>query len=163
MEVTIQAAVSADGFIAKEDGGTDWVQDLELYEQMCRKYGCIAMGRTTYDEYGGPAFEGVQHIVLSRRTQQSAHQNVHFVQSAEQAVAKAKELGFDKLLVIGGGQTNGNFMQTGLAKRLLLNVHPLILGRGKPLFGHTKIGTPLHFKSVKQHPAFIQIQYAVKQ
>lgn len=159
MKIAIQAAISVDGFVATIDGGTNWVKDLELYEQACREYGCIAMGRTTYDEYGGPAFDGVQQIVLSGRSHRSEYKNVYFVQSAEQALAKAKELGHDKLLVIGGSQTNGAFMRTGQVEKLLLDIHPIALGTGKKLFGDFTGEVQLRFFAMEQHQDFISTSY----
>jgi dihydrofolate reductase len=161
VQVTIQAAISVDGFIATPDGDTDWVKDLELYEQACREYGCMIMGRTTYDEYAGPAFDGVQHIVLTSKPQESRHDNVHFVQTVEQAMAKAKELGFDKLLVIGGGQTNGSFMRAGVVGQLMLDVHPIVLGQGKKLLGDFDRQVQLRHTSTKEYPNFVCLSYDV--
>ena len=161
LQVTIQAATSVDGFIATVDGGTDWVQDWEAYELTCREYGCIAMGRTTYDEYGGPAFDGVQHIVLSSQARESKHDDIHFVQTVEQALAKAKELGFDKLLVIGGGQTNGAFMRAGVVQKLMLDIHPIILGQGKKLLGDFDGDISLLLASRKQGSDFVTLVYKV--
>jgi len=162
MQVDIQAAVSVDGFIARENGDTDWVQDLELFEQTSREYGCIAMGRTTYDEFAGPAFDGVQHIVLSSKPQKSAHETVHFVQTVEQALAKAKELGFAKLLVIGGSQTNGSFMQAGVVNNLLLDIHPILLGKGKRLLEGFSKEAQLRLQSSTQNQAFLCTKYRLK-
>ncbi len=161
MQITIQAAISADGFVATADGGTGWVKDLELYEQTCREYGCIVMGRTTYDEYGGLAFDGVQQIVLSSQSHKSEHKSVHFAQSVAQAIAKAEELGCEKLLVIGGSQTNGAFMRTGVVQKLLLDIHPIVLGKGKQLFGGFDGNVALRLDSEQQHPAFVCAAYSV--
>src|SRR5687768_8529955 len=100
MKVDLYIAASVEGFIADRYGNTAWVADEELFEATTRKYGCICMGHATYREYGGPAFEGVQHIVLAHKIpKKNKHESVHFVTNVDEAMAKARELGFKKLLV----------------------------------------------------------------
>lgn len=161
MKVDIQAAVSADGFITDAHGGTDWVRDLELYEQLCRQYGCIVSGRATYDEFG-PAFNDVQQIVLSSQSRTDEHANIHFVSTVEQALAKAQELGFDNLLVIGGGRTNGAFMRAGVVNKLMLDIHPLILGQGKQLLGDFDGQVKLRLDALDEQKDFISVSYVVE-
>ncbi len=45
------AAVSIDGFIATNDGDSDWVLDDELFEKIVNEHGCIALGCTTFSLY----------------------------------------------------------------------------------------------------------------
>ena len=158
MEVTISAATSIDGYIANNEGETDWVSDWELFEKTCKAYGCIAMGRTTYEE-GGSIFAGVQHIVLST-SHQRVRQGIHFVSSAKQAVDLAKRLGFTKLLVIGGSKTNQSFIESGLVEKLVVDVHPLILGEGKRLFGQERTKHKLHLVAAREYKeGFVHIEY----
>ncbi len=49
---------------------------------------------------------GIEHLVLASKEVNSSYKNVHFVSFVEQAIVKAQELGFNKLLVIGGSKTN---------------------------------------------------------
>jgi dihydrofolate reductase len=136
MQVAIYIAASLEGYIADAKGGTDWVADDELFEQIARTYGCICMGRNTYDEYGGPAFDGLQHIVLTKRLpKKTTFDNVHFASSPQEAIKLAKNLGFKKLLVIGGARTNQAFMQAGVVKKVYADIHPFLLKKGIPMFG----------------------------
>jgi hypothetical protein len=57
MRIVLYAAVSVDGFIADENGGTDWVKDDESFENICQEFGCIVMGHKTFKEYGEPPFD----------------------------------------------------------------------------------------------------------
>jgi dihydrofolate reductase len=133
MIVDLNAAISLDGFIARSDGTTDWVKGWDLFKKTCLEYGCVIMGRTTYQE-GDSIIEGVEHIVLHRGTEGS-ESNVHLVNSVEQALEKASSLGFEKVLVIGGAKTNQSFAEAGLIDNLLLDIHSLALGSGVRLFG----------------------------
>lgn len=161
--VDLYIAASIEGFIADKNGGTDWVADEVIFEQTSRKYGCICMGHTTYREYGGPAFDGVQHIVLSRKPQKkNSHESVHFVTSPQEAIAKAAELGFKKMLVIGGAQVNHAFMQAGVVRRVFVDIHPIILGEGLQMFGDYKA----HFdftmiKNTWNDDGFMHAEYTI--
>jgi len=163
VQVTIQAAISADGFIATPDSDSDWVKDMDLFEQTAREYGCICMGNTTFTQYQDDGFpmDGVQNLVLSRQGHKSTYPNVHYVQTVEQAMAKAKDLDFDKLLVIGGGQTNGSFMRAGVVGQLMLDVHPIVLGQGKKLLGDFDGQVQLRHTSTKEYPNFVCLGYDV--
>lgn len=161
MKIVVQAAISADGFVATISGNTDWVKDLDLFEQACKQYGCVVMGSTTYSEFEGPAFDDVQHIVLSNQSQDPKEPNVHFVTSVDSAVSKAKQLGFDKLLIIGGGKTNGSFLKAGVVSEILLDIHPLVLGQGiKPFEGFDDM-LKLDLVAVKEYEEFICATYKV--
>jgi len=124
MQVDLYAAVSVDGFVAREDGDSDWVQDDELFEHTAKEYGCVALGRTTFEQYEGELYplKGVQHIVLTSDTKpKSEYKNVHFAHSVAAAIEYAEKLGFKKLLVIGGAKTNASFANASVLQRLLLD------------------------------------------
>lgn len=159
----IQAAISVDGFVAKSDGDSDWVQDSELFEQLVREYGCMCMGSTTFTQYENDLFpmDGIEHLVLSNKTHATKHSNVHFVNSVDMTIAKAKELGFDKLLVIGGGQTNGSFLAAGVVDKIMLDIHPLIFGEGKRLFGDLDKEVHLQLVDHRQEDGFMVAEYTV--
>lgn len=135
VQVDLYAAVSADGFIARENGDTDWVADDELFEQTCKAYACVVMGRATFEEFGGPPFDGVQWLVLSSNGRPREYKDVRFVNSARQAIDKAKAFGDSKLLIIGGAKTNRSFMEAGAVQKIMLDIHPLVLGGGIRLLG----------------------------
>jgi dihydrofolate reductase len=162
MRIVLYAAVSVDGFIADENGGTDWVKDDEFFEKTCYEFGCIVMGHKTFKEYGEPPFENVQHLVLSSNAGMDLnHSNVNYVNSPENAVKKAKELGFDKLLVIGGGKCNASFAKAGLVDELWLDIHPLILGSGVKLLGDCNKELDLQLSSSKTYDDFVHLNYKV--
>lgn len=158
MKIDIYAAVSQDGFIARKNGDTDWVKDEELFEKMCRTYGVICLGRTTFDEFGGPAVDGVQHIVLSQGPQKSELPNVHFVKNVDEAIAKAAVLGFSHLLVIGGAKANQSFIEAGRADKLILDRHAIRLGKGIKLFGTLRREVPCVVKNETPHFGFVHME-----
>lgn len=165
MKVDMYIAASIEGFIADEYGNTAWVADEVIFEETVRAYGIICMGHTTYREYGGPAFEGIEHIVLARNIpKKNPHASVHFVTSIEDAMAKSGELGFKKLLVIGGAQTNQACMQADVVRRVYVDIHPILLHKGLQMFGDYK--AKFDFKMVKNkwyNDGFMHAEYIIGQ
>lgn len=165
MRVDLYIAATLDGFIADEHGNTDWVLDDGLFAKTVQSYGCICMGRTTYSEYGGPAFKDVTHIVLTHKIpKRSKSIPVHFVTSVEEAMAKAKGLGFKKMLVIGGAQTNQSFMQAQVVRRVFTDIHPILLKNGLQMFGDFK--AKFDFKMAKHTwygAGFMHAEYVIGQ
>ncbi|MBI4034438.1 dihydrofolate reductase family protein [Candidatus Saccharibacteria bacterium] len=165
MKVVMLAAVSADGFIATNEGNSNWAKDGELFEATSKNFGCLALGHTTYKQYKSTIYpiQGVQHLVLSHEMSgDSGYKNVHFVGGPAEAVKKAKELGFKKLLVAGGGQCNGAFVAAKLIDAIWLDEHTVRLGKGIKLFGdyHIKLKDlkPQKTRSTK-YKDFVHVQY----
>ncbi len=163
MQVDICAAISIDGFIATPDGDSDWTCDDVLFEKICQDYGCVALGHTTFTQYENELYpmDDIEHIVLTSNANQASHSPyVHFAESVEKALAVAQELGFSKLLVIGGAKTNESFVKAGAVDNILLDIHPLTLGEGIKLFGDHKQPLELQLASSKADPAgFVHVEY----
>lgn len=164
MKVVLTAAVSLDGFIATEDGNSDWVLDDKLFDKITKDFGCVVLGRTTFEQYEGDIYplKGIQHIMLTSKPAKSKRKNVQFVGSVEEAITKAKELGFKKLLVIGGAKTNASFAEAGVLTGMMVDVHPIKLGKGKKLFGDFSEPLKLKLLSRKEYPGgFTHMVYKV--
>lgn len=62
-------ATSIDGYIAKKNGDSDWVSEVDAanFEQKIKEMGCIIVGRKTFDQYQGDLYPvpDVTNIVLS--------------------------------------------------------------------------------------------------
>jgi dihydrofolate reductase len=162
MSITIYSAISLDGFLATKDGGTDWVLDWDLYEKTCKDFGCVVMGKNTYDE-GGSIFEGAQHIILTSSSESPEEESITFAKTCEEVIKIAESKGFDKLLVIGGAKTNQSFLECAQVSQLIVDVHPLLLEDGLPAFGRLNRSFEFEQVSSKAYPeGFTQIIYKVK-
>lgn len=69
MTVTLYMATTIDGYVAKTNGDSDWVSELDNdgFENQIQQKGCIILGRTTYEQYLDDLYPvpGVLNIVLS--------------------------------------------------------------------------------------------------
>ena len=141
-------ATSLDGFIAREDGDIAWL--TEGYESKAGEdYGyeafidtvdVLVMGRGTYEQVLGfgawPYKKPV--VVLSSGAVDVPDELTGFVEtmsaSPREVARRLAERGF-RHAYIDGGQTIQGFLEAGLIQQLTLTTIPILIGKGRPLFG----------------------------
>src|SRR5262245_41761698 len=140
--VTFGAACSLDGFIARTDHRVDW---LRSSKQVCGSTGrgwkpidTVVRGHKTFDvaaNSGSGAYPGVKNYVCSRTLKQSDHPAVEIVaDDAATFVAKLKKSKGKGICIMGGGELASALFNADLIDEVGLNVHPLMLGSGIPMF-----------------------------
>jgi dihydrofolate reductase len=155
-KIILMMSVSVDGFIEGPDRQIDWhLVDDELhshFNEQLRTMSAFLSGRVTYELMAGfwptadsdPSstrpvveFAGIWRdmpkIVFSR-TLERADWNTTIVRDVvvEEIMALKERPGGD--MVVGGADLAAAFMQHGLVDEYRLYVHPVLIGRGKPLF-----------------------------
>jgi dihydrofolate reductase len=144
MQCSVFVATSLDGYIARPDGGLDWLpgDDCEPhgYEEFMATVDAIVIGRKTYEVvlgFGG-WFYTRPVIVLSTTLKELKvpKQAVCEIMdgSPQQIVERLAELGHQHLYIDGGVTVQG-FLRAGLIDRMTITRIPVLLGRGIPLFG----------------------------
>jgi dihydrofolate reductase len=130
-------AVTADGFIAKTNGDSDWVSDVDtpIFEKKIKDIGCIVVGGNTYRQFKGQVYpaKNALNIVVSN-VLESKEDGVFFVKSPREAIELVRLKNFDRVLLVGGGHVNGSFLKEGLVDEVFVDVHPLVLGKGIKIF-----------------------------
>lgn len=138
MKVILYMATSIDGFVATKDGDSEWVSevDIPIFDGKIKKAGCIILGRKTFDQFRGQFFpkKDALNIVLTTKEVLNAEENVRFANTPSGALKIAQENGFDEVLLIGGGTTNGSFLKENLIDELFLDIHLLSFGEGIKIF-----------------------------
>jgi dihydrofolate reductase len=67
-----------------------------------------------------------------------------------------------KKVYLDGGQTIQSFLAEGLVNSITVTTIPVLLGKGKPLFGKLSSDVKLKHKSTKAYPfGFVQSEYLV--
>lgn len=156
MKVTLYNAVSIDGFIAKADGDSDWISEVDEkpFEQEISKAGCIVVGRKTYEQYLGEPYpiSGVTNIVITNdEAKLGESDNVIFTNSSPAEVLEiAKSKGHESVLLLGGGETNSSFLKAGLIDFVMFSIHPLMFGRGISPFGSDNVDVDLELIDSKE-------------
>lgn len=138
MKVIQYNAITIDGFIATPSNDSEWVSDVdvEIFDAKIKEVGCIAMGNKTYEQFKGEYFpkKDAVNLVVTGRSVDMTTDGVVYVKSPPEAIKYAEEKGFKEMLLIGGGTLNGSFLKEELIDEIILDIHPLIFGKGIKLF-----------------------------
>ena len=142
--VTYGAACSLDGFITGPDGAIDWLHMSRDVQALMRDYWAtvdtILMGRKTWDFAagmgGGPDVGGgIVTYVFSRTLPEIARPGVQLVRDDAGAFVRALKARPGKgICVMGGGELARALLDAGVVDEVGLNIHPVLLGGGVPMF-----------------------------
>ncbi len=142
MKVVLYMAITANGYIAKENNETPWSDEEWLsFSEKVKEIKNLIVGRKTFEimeqekefqKIGNPFT-----VIVSNQKEN----NSNFVNSPEQAIKLLEEKGFSKILVAGGGKLNSSFLQKGLVDEIYLDVEPFIFGKGIQLFAENNFET----------------------
>ena len=141
-KVTYGGANSADNFITGPDEDVGWLRmtcDVQqVIKDSWKGVDTMLMGRKTFEfgqkMGGGPAMKGIKSYVFSR-TLESVPEGAELVRSdAVEFVRELKSGEGGGILVMGGGELGTALIEGGLVDEIGLNIHPVLLGRGTPLF-----------------------------
>ena len=138
MKVIMYMAISANGMIAKTDDDTSWVSKEEWnnYSAAIRKAGNLIVGRRTYTiltkqpEFS--EFGDVKIVVVSKNKFSTLSNNHQIAHSPKEAINLLNN--FKEIIVAGGGILNASFLAENLVDEIYLDIEPIILGEGIPLF-----------------------------
>ena len=146
--------VSLDGFINDRSGSAeklspDFEELLETpsFKQMIKDTGAVIMGRHVYEmadpflwinddyEFQVPLFI-LTHRPPEKYPKGNDNLTVTFVtDGVESAIAQARKAAGDKMVqIIGGANTIQQCLNSGLCDELLIDVMPVLLGKGLRLF-----------------------------
>jgi dihydrofolate reductase len=173
-KIVVYIATSADGYIARPDGGVEWL-DRPVpkggygMSAFSRSIDTILWGRKTYDfavKMGGVGGYGnVKHYVFSRRTPPSdAVPEVEFVSESIPAfVARLRAQKGKNIWMMGGASIIASFLDVGAVDEFSIHVIPVMIGEGIPLVapGHRNI--PLELLSVRPYSdGVVHLKYSVR-
>lgn len=151
-EIILYIAASIDGFIAREDGSVDWLEDLPNPNKLDYGYAgfidgidTVVMGRKTYEEVlgfdvGWPYADCRSFILTSREDYKVKTENTEVLHQLDpSSIDKLKARSQKNIWLVGGGQVITEFLNRSLIDEMILFIMPVLLGRGIPLFaGHPK-------------------------
>ena len=141
-KVTFGVACSLDHFIARKDHSVDWLVWSEevgaLTAAFWKTVSTVLMGRKTYEvavRSGTSSYAGVGNYVFSRTLKEAPDENVEIVSGDAVAfVKRLKQQDGQGICVMGGGELARPLFEADLIDEVGLNIHPVLLGSGIPLF-----------------------------
>ena len=172
MKSSVFIATSLDGFIARENGGLDWlpgddVEDHGYFEFMAT-VDALVMGRNTFETvlgFGSWPYGSKPVIVLT-----SAPEKIAIPEGAvcdamggtpHEIVARLAERGMTHLY-IDGGVTIQRFLEAGLIQRMIITRIPVLLGSGISLFGPLSRDVRLKHVATRSYKSgLVQSEYSL--
>lgn len=170
-------ATSLDGYIAREDGSLDWLNEASARNPEGGDYGyarfisdidALVIGRSTFEQvltFGEWPYGSMPVVVLSRSLKTLPAYLPRTVslsaEQPEQLVQRLTSTGYHHLY-IDGGRTIQGFLAAGLVNEITITLIPVILGSGKPLFGTQAGDVRLELiRSLAYESGFVQNHYRV--
>jgi dihydrofolate reductase len=140
---SVYIAVSLDGYIARADGGLDWLSIVERpgedygYKVFFDSVDALVIGRKTYDTvlaFEQWPYETKRCTVVTRSPPASRHGETFHAGSLSSLLDRLATDGVRRVYVDGGALIR-SFLAEDLVDDVTLSVIPVLLGSGVPLFG----------------------------
>jgi dihydrofolate reductase len=174
--IVVRIAVSVDGFIARKDGGVDWLdrpwpKGNYGMEKFLASIDTILWGAKTYGEAaarggagggGGGLGSKVKNYVFTHHPPATPVKGVEFVNGPVKdfATRLRAEPGKD-IWIMGGGGIIASFLDAGEVDELVISVVPTIIGEGIPLLAPARRTVPLTLTSTtKFEDGVVSLHYA---
>ena len=166
MQVILFMATTVNGYIAKENDEAPWSAAIcDNYYKIAKQFKAIILGRRTYELMKEVnEFEKIGNpftVVVSK--EDFVHgSNVAIVASPKEALKILKKKGFAKVLAGGGGMTNSSFMKDNFIDEIILDIEPLIFGKGIKLFSDNDFEVRLKLLGLKSlSKDIVELHYLV--
>lgn len=184
MKCSVFIAISADGFIAREDGNVEWLHttgnpaadmadNADMgFNRFIASVDCMIMGRKCMEVIADMNLSDEQwpygdiKIIALSNTLKEAPKGVEgrvemYSGDILELVSQLEAEGL-KHAYIDGGQTVQAFINLKLINELTLTQVPVLIGKGIPLFGETLKDIKLEHGKAEAFPNdYIQISYHV--
>jgi dihydrofolate reductase len=144
-KLVLQVAVSLDGYIEGPNGEYDWCfmdQDYGMSE-FFRSIDSVFMGRKSYELALSMGNVEMPHpklneYIFSTTLKEVRSGSILIKEDVKAQVEKIKNQPGKDIWLFGGASLTASLMNLGLVDEINLAVHPIILGRGKPLLSNIK-------------------------
>lgn len=174
-QTSVFIAISLDGFIARSNGGLDWLERANSliptgedcgYAAFLASIDTIILGARTFETVQGFEswpYAGKRVIVLTARP--TALPETIPAEITDTPPAELLSRLYDegaRHVYIDGGITVQGFLRAGLIDRLTVTVIPILLGEGRPLFGALAADIDLALEDYRAYDfGFTQTTYRV--
>ncbi len=178
LRTSVFIAASLDGFIAREDGGIEWLEasggeapdpaEDYGYAEFFATVDALVMGRGTYEKvltFGAWPYGSTQVVVLTSRPLDMPANHagtVEVMNATPVEVVAWLASRSHRHAYIDGGRTIQGFLASGMLDRLIVTRIPVLLGSGRPLFGPLPGDIRLQHVRTRDFPSgLVQSEYRV--
>jgi len=167
MQTFIIAALSADGYIAKDAQHSpfNWTSkaDKKRFIEITKKAGAIVVGSNTYKTFPGPLKERL-NIVYSRGGAhfEGKEGQIEITQDDPAKLLRSLEArGFTEVAICGGSAIYTMFMKAKVVDRIYLTVEPILFGSGLRLFNEDMLFHLKLISSAESESGALLLEYSV--
>jgi dihydrofolate reductase len=171
-KIILNLAVSLDGFIEGPNGEFDWCLNDQDYgmAEFFFDTNTVFIGRKSYELVAGledQYFPGIDKVcVFSDTITEPMHPKVDIITS-KSFDERVKQILSDEeggqVWLFGGANLLTTFLEKRLVTEMLLSVHPVILGGGKPLFQQLQNRVNLLLIGTQAYDSgLVQLRYTLK-
>ena len=172
------AAMSFDGYIARPDGGIDWLQSYGAesdlgdgpmsdgsYDEFYAEVGALVMGSATYEwilehakawPYDRPGW-----VFTTRELPQPPGGKVRFAKDDLEGVCEAALDAADgkNVWMVGGGNLASQWAARGLIDEIIVTMVPVFIGEGLPFFKGPIAGEFNHVQTTTRSNGMVELRY----
>ncbi|MBS0654736.1 MAG: GNAT family N-acetyltransferase [Verrucomicrobia bacterium] len=168
-KISIYIAASIDGFIARQDGGLDWLDRVGGFDEdygfqnLMNSIDALIIGRKTYEVASTvpDPYPGKRVIVLSNSLHSVKEGMELYCGDLAVLVTKLHKEGIQHIWV-DGGTTISQFLSSQMIDAMTLSIIPVILGSGIPLFNVIGKEIPCRLASSQSYPSgLVQLRYEI--
>ncbi|MGE0143439.1 MAG: dihydrofolate reductase family protein [Planctomycetota bacterium] len=180
-KVTLHMVASLDGYIAREDGSTDWMathdeylpgasMDSEFIDAFLATIDCYVMGSRTYEvaldfeaKGAGWAYGDKPVHVLSTRRLPHRRESVQFhAGDLTEIVNSRLRPNHSSVWIVGGPTIIAECFRRRLADEVYYSVLPILIGSGIRFFGELTGDVALHLADVKAYRSgMVEMRYEI--
>ena len=176
-KIIVSIATSADGYIARSDGGFDWLDrprtagDYGMGD-FFKSTDAILWGRKTYDMTLGMSKKGgvwgskIKNYVFTHHPPRSrVPKGVEFVnEPIKEFATRLRAIPGKDIWMMGGGGVIGSFLDAGELDEFIIHVIPIFIGEGIPLIAPRRLNVKLSLLSPPHaYPdGVVRIHYGVE-
>jgi dihydrofolate reductase len=167
-------ATSLDGFIARPDGDILWLTSRPVpegedfgYATFLDGIGAMVMGRESFEKVlTFPEWPYKTPVVVLSRTPdrvtvpEALKDQVRVTSKSPREVLEELAAEGVSRIYLDGGQTIRSFLAEGLVRRVIVTLIPVLLGQGRPLWGHGAGDVNLTLVASRSwENGFVQVEY----
>jgi dihydrofolate reductase len=172
-KIKLYIASSLDSYIASENGSIDWLfSDADYgYAKFYDSIDTIFVGRKTYDQsltFDEYPYKGKKVYVFTRKAEGENKKKTHNVEYIDEDISDfvrrviQQPVGKKDFWLLGGGEIVSIFLNADLVDEIILSVHPIILGKGIPLFSNINKRVNLRLlESIPFESGLVQLCYRI--
>lgn len=168
MSVFFYGCITMDGYLADKNHNLDWLYQTGAieetgYESFYKSMDITIMGKRTFNEIKntgniGSLYSTTKNYVFTHAERLSVSE---FIPINCDVVKFVKQIENDKnIWIIGGNTILAPLLDNDMVDNMTIQIAPVLLGKGIPLFSQKEVLRRFYLKEVKQYGQFAELIYS---